>query len=317
MVNCLVTKFKGTVDDDSLPRYGEVKLEVRHANTGDTMILRVSISLDKKNNLSVRAVGGTITELETAPAAPFRDYQIGTGVFDVYVNSKYDITALNCCRNTLGAGYNGTINDIIFVSVEELQYCTNISSLVQVFAYGDISKLSGLAFVNFHNTAPVNAQTVGLFKTLKGNINSINKTNLKALIIQDGAFDLTGDISYYADAALLEGIKFTNAAVKLGIGVEGNIASLASITTFLNDVNFARTKVTGNVEDMLKGMFTNGRRSGSFSFNGDAYAYLNGQLMTQGWTTCTFSDSGVTITKRTDSSLVATYTEATDSWTYA
>jgi hypothetical protein len=317
MENCLVTKLKGVVNNDSLIRFGEVKLEIRHAKTDDTMILHVGIPASKRNDLSVRAVGGTITELETLPASNFKLYQVGTGVFDVYVSSKYDITGLSCYKNAQGNPYDVTVNDLIYVSVEELQYCTNINSLNRVYAYGDVSKLSGLAFITIDITAPIMpAQTVGLFKTLKGNINSINKTNLKNLLFQNSAFDLTGNISYFADAAL-NSLKLINTPVKQGIGVEGNIASMATVLTFIGDVNFGNTKVTGNVEDMLKGMYVNGRRSGSFYFGGEGYAYLNGQLMTQGWNTCTFSDSGVTITKRADSSLVATYTAANDSWTYA
>ena len=305
---CLVTNLKGVVDNDNLPKFGEVKLEVRHTRN-DTMILVIGAG-EYFSSLEVRAVGGTVTKIDDT------HYELGNGNFTIFVNHKYDITGFRVfgANNT---SYAQDIYNTIIIDSEELKYSPNLDTAT-IKVKGNTNNLANCNFKwlnqpdNVINTAEEYAKEV----FLSGDIAYITKESLIMLMLQDKADYLTGNISSFTNCPNLIAMKVKGSQFKTS-ELTGNIASLATVLSLTGDVNFGRTKVTGNAEDMLKGMYVNGRRSGYFSFNGDSYAYLNGQLMGQDWLDCTFSDSGVTITKRTDSSLVATYTAATDSWTYA
>ena len=150
MENCLVTKLKGSVQNDSLRRLGELFFNVNLAGTETKVPLGIVAFLNVNKEVKIRVIGdGFITnskqdeptekEITVNPATLWNNYTAlyvkGTGTITVGIGDKYDIKELSLYNNTTGSLYN-----YILLDLSELQYLQNIEEIIALCS-GDLNEL--------------------------------------------------------------------------------------------------------------------------------------------------------------------------------
>lgn len=175
-MECLVTKLKGTVNDESILKIGEWRIPFRKYNSSGQPTIYIALGKKSNSDMSARIVGdayfsdsnGTANNGTTINAgydlATFDLYIVANGEFDVIISNKYNITSLGRYAGYDSVYYNfvSNLNDKPYGYLNNM-YAAEIT-------ISDISWLSTeLILLGFTN--------------LIGNIEDINIDNLKRLIV--------------------------------------------------------------------------------------------------------------------------------------
>lgn len=299
MGNCLVTKLKEVVNNDSLLKLGVVKLKVNAFDgtpasgyqyeltiktNGEPVTISVpngayfTVGSSTLNDPSTRKT--TYTWANTSLTGFYFKYD---STYDIEITNKYAIVELY--THPLYAQHK-----IISPYIDTLAYCTNLKRLD--FEYtdisGDISALSTLSSIEqlyFMNTplagdistfAPLSTlKTLRLSLNMTGNISSFsNLVNLNELVLNT---KVVGDISSFSNLVNIEYINadysivtgdiavFNNAVnitqlLFLNSKVSGNIQSLDALTN-ANEINMYNNIVGGSLDSFVSGQVANGRTS--------------------------------------------------------
>ena len=184
MNNCLVTKFKGIVNNDNLDKYGELKFKVN--NTTDSWQQawlsgspRVTVKTDGMN-MSLSSDGSnpvnTVTVSSTTPV------YFTPGNYPVYISSKYDLSVLSTS-----------------MVIEGLD---KFSSLYKLEDVTILSEDSGIVNLNKLIPGDVEFKTIKIITTnvsFVGDINRFANVALKEINIPNGNQEgITGNLVNFA-----------------------------------------------------------------------------------------------------------------------
>ena len=217
--NCLVTKYKATVNDNSLLKVGEMFIDIieqesptnqsnrLYLNTGNTSDLVVEVEDGAANlTLDENMVSGwtnkiTLSKSVTAPAPIF----VRNGNYRLKVTSKYNLTEV-------GRYTESITQKAISVDVKYLKYSPNLVNLITCLS-GNLANISGCTKLH--------------------RLSTISKSNL------------TGDLSDLAPLTAL-----TNLDLSSSINITGSLSDLAPLTALTNLNLYFCENVTGSLSDL-------------------------------------------------------------------
>lgn len=311
MENCLVTKLKGTVNNPDLYKLGEIRVHVHNTNSNDMALEIIVGSADKKAGITVETAGN-ITRLSSQEGSTQILYALGVGTYDIRITSKYDIIQFKLAKaSNVGQLFNFTADNYIYIDTADVSF-SSVANLWGVILSGDVvninkDKTTKLRNIQFGTGFPMDTSFF-----MSGNIANFVGVGLMSINLQDGAQNLYGDIASLANETQLQLLKLS--AFTSPYKFTGNIASLGKLVN-ANVIGFGFMPNPGAIEDMAKAMYDNGRTLRlEFSAN---YATINGVASMTGVYIDFTQGTGIVITRRSDSSVLATYTASTNSWTYA
>ena len=242
--NCLVTKYKATVNDNSLLKVGEMFIDIieqesptnqsnrLYLNTVNTSDLVVEVEDGAANlTLDENMVSGwtnkiTLSKSVTAPAPIF----VRNGNYRLKVTSKYNLTEVG--------RFTASINQkAISVDVKYLKYSPNLVNLL-VGLSGNLANISGCTKLN-------RISNLGISPNLTGSLSDFAPlTALKDLNLSD-SINITGSLSDLAPLTAL-----TNLNLYFCKNVTGSLSDLAPLTA-LTDLNLGNTSnLTGDIKDI-------------------------------------------------------------------
>lgn len=220
MGNCLVTKLKGSVNDTSILRLGELRVHFNKvsAPTGATQGINVGFdeecSLEVLGNEEAYFTNVTLAENKgekiSAPVGTM-DIVVSNNDCDVAILNKYAITSFETTN------YNYTTSaESKSININDFKYSKRLTRLdvTRMQASGDIESMKDL-------------------------------TNLTIFRVY-GCRNITGDIANLKNLTSLTNITLNS------VPVTGDIANISGMTG-LTALDIANTKVTGNIE-VLKNM---------------------------------------------------------------
>jgi hypothetical protein len=159
--DCLVTKLKGKVDNESLLKLGSIKVSV-HVDT-DFPDARPYIFINGDGVSSVPTVriigdytfadtGTKVHELAYGSGMMYNadDIVFPNGTYELEISHKYKITNLRLSANNGGMIIANHRNDAIVFNVEDLAYSPELRGFMYVYqdVYGDMHTLAEKGFVS-------------------------------------------------------------------------------------------------------------------------------------------------------------------------
>lgn len=220
MGNCLVTKLKGSVNDASILRLGELRVHFDKVSAPTVATQGINVTFDKECSLEVLGsdeahfTGVTLAEnngKKISAQVGTKDIIVSNNDCDVAILNKYAITSFQTTNYnyTTSAGSKA-------VNINDFKYSKRLTKL-------DVGRM----------------QASGDMEILK------DLTNL-TIFNAYGCTNITGDISNLKNLTSLTSIILNS------VSVTGDIANLSGMTG-LASLDIANTKVTGNIE-VLKNM---------------------------------------------------------------
>lgn len=237
--NCLVTKLKSVVDNDSLPKLGQLVYKV----SGRT---EYTLYLNGPSGSNIRVSSNTITSVVTNTQTVTLPYTFipgpsGQVMFNFNTQSADDVADIIFER----------YGDIPGIDVYRDQLLST-SLLIE----------GGLKALNYGNF-------IGLDITFTGNQNIGNIEDLKIKAKRDIFIvntNITGNVSSYLNSYSSEEKQALRTIdFYLSGHLEGDVQSFSECTscTYLRIQDAAN--ITGNIETMLDNMVVNGRQSGQMN----------------------------------------------------
>ena len=230
MAETLVTQYAGTVDNDNLPKLGELRFSITPAQNTNVRYNLLELSTKAgEGDVVVSVIGnGYITDANRtanlgtsktiAAGANMDKTYFSNGTFTVVVSNKYAITAL---VGGTGASVSCNYKNWSF-DIEQLRGMSNLTNLQFHTSgfYGDIISLSSLTNLEFINLRSV--------PNLYGDISSfhnLNKLTYLYIVGDDTKFiNITGDIAVLSKLTNLQLIGFSCT------NVYGDISSLRNLS---------------------------------------------------------------------------------------
>lgn len=313
--NCLVTKYKATVNDNSLLKVGEMFIDIIEQETPTNQTNR--LYLNSSSDLIIEVENGeanltldegmasgwtntiTLAYSDTYPAPIF----VRNGNYRVKVSSKYNLT--NVGR------YTTSINQkAISVDTQYLKYSQSLTNLL-VGLRGNLANISGctnLSMLDDLSSSP----------NLTGSLSDLAQLTALTSLHLGKCVNVTGDLSDLAPLTALTSLNLLNSS-----NITGSLSDLAPLTALtslnlanninitgdikdirqpLTDLGIYNTNVTGELIEFVKTQRANGRTTGSCSnygwwgtkitFNG---VNPSGGAQTLSWTENTITNNGVTV----------------------
>jgi len=276
--DCLVTKLKGSVKNDSLVRLGCINLE--YGYTGDDQ--KGFISIDTSGSLGeivrLNALDGgyfgtspssieteRLTTIDTNSPQHFFNAYLTPGHYRIEIENYYSI-------------YQIAANNLI------------------IFTHEDLEKLAYMPYINY----------CSVYSDREGDSSFIKQIGPKfenGLIIHNFGICNLGDLTTIPSVTIFA--EYLN----------GNITELCTNTSLKKislTCDAARTRVSGTIESFVEGQVANGRVSGTIDYGIVSNVTLNNKLIYN--CIITFSDTNVVITN--DNIQIATYTIGSGTWEY-
>jgi len=201
MAETLVTQYAGTVDNDNLPKLGELRFSITPAQNTNVRYNLLELSTKAgEGDVVVSVIGnGYITDANRtanlgtsktiAAGANMDKTYFSNGTFTVVVSNKYAITAL-----IGGTGASGSCNYKNWsFDIEQLRGMSNLTNLQFHTSgfYGDIISLSSLT-----NLEELDFRVNEL---IYGDIKAISNCNKLAQITITSNFNIIGQLSAFAN----------------------------------------------------------------------------------------------------------------------
>lgn len=250
---CLVTKLKGTVNNNSLEKLGYVRIKARQLASTSNLVSRLYITTNNTPT-TVKIIGnGYFTEAYDAPESARKTeatYQstipttifLSNGDYEIEISNKYNIS-------------------VSFVAAMET---------IAVIPWDKLGVMPKQTEVTPNSGSPIDLSCV-----------PVNFPNLKSIELT-GDF-VSGDTSSIKDMTTLTRLKLQWAA-----RLTGSVADFAKLVNLVQ-LTLPGTQITGSIEDFVAGQVANGRTSveaGVFS----TYGVLN--RLTFGGTLYGINESG-------------------------
>ena len=266
--NCLVTKYKATVNDNSLLKVGEMFIDIieqksptnqsnrLYLNTGNTSDLVVEVENGEANiTLDENMVSGwtnkiTLSKSVTAPAPIF----VRNGNYRVKVLSKYNLTEV-------GRWTESIIQKAISVDVKYLKYSPNLVNLL-VGLSGDLANISGCTKLNkifnlkispnltgsLSDLAPLTALTI-LDLTgsshITGSLSDLSPLTALITLRMSGLPHITGSLSDLSPLTALTTLDLAGSS-----HITGSLSDLAPLTALTKLALVNAINITGNIKDI-------------------------------------------------------------------
>ena len=236
-MNCLVTKLKGTVNDNSLPKLGSMLFKLETTTTSLVKIEAIGkdvsfSSADGSNVLSTSSNGDNKTNVVNVSEINTVFYIDASKGVTISIDNKYNLEKLDVSWTT---NPNELTVDLNF---EDLKYCKKLSwlALYSMTLTGDISALQNLTALT----------AIRLFRTqVSGDISVLSGLTALTDISLDNT-EVSGDISELQNLTALTAINLNNT------GVSGDISALSRLTA-LTAIRLFRTQVSGDIS-VLSGL---------------------------------------------------------------
>ena len=242
MNKCFITKLPSSVDNNTLPVLGQLKINWLKQNTLTDNDAR-AIDLQTNDSITVKVYGAHFTD--NTLASNIGNTKIITaadGVASLYVSNdtdavltidnKYSLSRLSFEHND-----KMMLSKPVYFDIEDIRGCTNIHWLylsgTQVS--GDISELSNLT--NLENLRAANTQ-------ISGDISAVsNAINLNDLRI--GNTQVSGDISAVSNLTKLLYLELYKSQVSGDISAVSNLVNLITLSLDNSQVSGAVDNLVG------------------------------------------------------------------------
>lgn len=308
--NCLVTKLKANVNDNSLLKIGEMFIDIieqesptnqtniLYLNTSNTSDLVIEVENGEANlTLDENMASGwtnkiTLPKSVSAPAPVY----VRNGNYRIKVTSKYDLTEVG----RWVSNFNSTA---IVVKTDYLKYSKNMKTIAAVLngKLDDITSLTKIGTLLIKDESNFNEANLYILR---------NMTEMVRLILP---YNFTGDISSLSNMTKLEYLKLNSMDVTGDISSFSNMTSLSQVyissdkvTVNINNMAQPLThiscgKVDGEIIEFVKTQRASGRATGSCRFSTGIGGGLkfNGVVITTNqdvtWTDNTINSNGVIV----------------------
>lgn len=265
----LVTKLKGSVNNNNLPRLGTITIKAIYvegtldANKQQMLKIKTStpvdISVDNGGSFATTAAG-----LSTNPQTTFTTTGNGTytdtlyfsnGNYNVYINDKYSIKSL-----ILGEGSFSSPTDVQHVlqlNASMLSYTTSLEDF-RFYSHSLNGNIDYLA-----NSQQIKAFQL-LYSDIKGDFTIFDNNNAITQINIFGCNNITADIS----SLLKSSITSTTVYISNCAQISGDITSCAAAIPNVTSFKFANTpNISGNFKDLCESMWNDrASKTGTFNF---------------------------------------------------
>ena len=285
--NCLVTKYKATVNDNSLLKIGEMVLDIikQDTPTDRTNVLHLASNI---SDLTIEVEGGMMnltldsnmttgwTNKIVIPAnlAKYPVY-VRNGNYRIKLTSKYNVKNIGLGENMNSAA--------IKVNTKYLVFSNYITSLVAQLT-GNLADLSDC--INLINISNCNKTT-----DIEGSLSDLAPLTSLTKLYLESANKVTGSISDLAPLTSLRELALTN-----DTSIVGDISDLSNplIVIYLGG-----TKVKGEIIEFVKTQRANGRTTGNCTINDWRLVLTFNGVATNGgnvtWTENTITLGDVTV----------------------
>ena len=241
-MDCLVTKLKGTVNDDSLEFLGSLSIKkTKYSESWDKSACSFRIMSDKEITLHIIGNGNFTDSTGTENLG--KDYNVPMSETDIYVSNddmiinisdKYSLIELHL--SPYNANKEGLLSKSVVRGLDSLKYCKKLKTLnlANSSTSGDIEALKDLTELTTLNLTEC--------KSISGNISYLNNLlNLRYLYLTGSG--ATGDFDSLTNLTELV-ILWLNSTQILG-----NVNSLSKMTDLTN-LSLADTQIGGNIDDI-------------------------------------------------------------------
>lgn len=290
-MNCLVTKLKGSVNNDKLLKLGELRIEFQ--NVGERKYFTVKYDADARIELKDAVFESDYSQYGNAMDVTPGNYGISFSAKPSRASllNKYHITELALYDS--GAAFD----------LEKLEMCKALNRLdaSTVPVYGNVKHLLPLDNLSDVNVSSSNVEgdISGLaVKSLRklqfpdcnkliGNIAAISSlTNLTTLSFSTCP-NVYGDISSLSEMTSLTELSFYSTKIS------GDISSIFKLKN-LSNLDLSGTSVSGEINTLLSKMKEAGRTSGTFSIKLNDKCTYNGSTDTGRTVVLNFTTSEIT-----------------------
>lgn len=232
MEKCLITKLKGTVDNNSLLKLGEMRIIVKEDSSNTPSRHKIALTFYEDTVLSIIGNGYFTDDSLSAnkgksisvKAYVQTELYVSNGNFEISIPNKYTLTYFRIYPSNIS------------VDIEDLKYSTELTSIIlsETPSYGDISALGNLTKLTY----------IGAFicSKINGDISALS--NLTALTrIGFSNTKVNGDISALRNLTALTSLSISNN------NVMGDISSLQSLVALTN-FDLSKTNVSGDISSL-------------------------------------------------------------------
>lgn len=237
MTQCLVTRLKGSVDDESLMGLNEFRIPISRIPSASSATQGITLEFNKDTQIKIIGDGyftdKTLSENKgkkmTVSAGEEQHIYLSNGDYELAICDKYALVELSLHTDEYGAS---SVLKNYLLNIDDLKYCSSLEILYasSQSVYGDISSLQNLMSLKTLNVC--DSQVKGDISSLKG---------LTALTTLDVSLTgVTGDISAVKNFASLQSI------ILSATDVYGDISAFKNCPSLL----IARIGVTGLYGDI-------------------------------------------------------------------
>lgn len=245
MKNCLVTKLKGSVNNDSLEKLGKIRVLFSNTVNGERVpIIVVGSYIDANVATNLGAAG---TPIDTSAGQQVTVTTAGN--YEIDVLDKYSVTTfriLEILNNT------NIIREQINLS--NFKYCTSLTRIE--------GKRTGTIdyFVGEISDLPTSVTTIDFTGSsrISGQVKDINRLTALTSLRIGNVQGITGDIS---ELNVNNTIELLN--IQSCMNITGDTATLGAKLPALTDVS---TRLSGTMEDFAAAQVEAGRTSGTCKF---------------------------------------------------
>ena len=289
--NCLVTKLKANVNDNSLLKVGEMFIDIIEQKTPTNITNRLYLNSSSDLIIEVENGEANIT-LDSNMESGWTNkitlpYSSGVSPAPVFVrNGNYRLKVLSKYNLTEVGRYTESVNQkAISVDTKYLKYSHGLVNIYSKLS-GDISNLIGCTKLKI-------LMSIGLANKLTGNLSDLAPLTALNKLILSYADKLTGNLS---DLAPLTALSYIN------LGECKNITgTINDLRQPLTNIDVYNTQVTGELIEFVKTQRSVGRTTGTCYSNwwGDKITF-NGSVPSANqlhlsWTENTITLEGVTV----------------------
>ena len=220
--NCLVTKLKANVNDNSLLKVGEMRLEA--GTFTETTTKRINFTsypqvietLDGSASLTTDKNLLTGFTNKITLNQDHQEFYTKNQDVVIAVPNKYDVKGVYC-KDTI-------------INLDNLKYSPSLTSLENLFCKGSLASIKD---------KPINYLMGFKFEKEQDIINLSRFTNLTTISMPSNP-NISGDIS------AISGLTSLTRLSLIDTSVSGNISALSGLTALTN-INLAQTNVSGDI----------------------------------------------------------------------
>lgn len=336
-MDCLVTKLKGSINDESLLKLGEIRISKSKYSGEDKSSQCFELSFNKSVILQIIGDGYFTDENLTENQGKSKSVEgndtnvklyVSNDDFQLSISDKYSLTKMDLNPSTPLATSIGT--KILLDGIDSLKFSKNIQKIS--LDKGNSGNLSSISELKELTTLYLAASSVtGDIKNL-ANLNKLEIIQLNNSVSGDIAvlanmeklsiFQIVGQVpSIYGNISSLVGksslqtfvctynhitgdISSFSDCVKLktlSIGTSDVYGDISSVVSPLTSFNCNNTKITGTIESFVQTQRSHGRTSGSclFEYGYPSSVTFNENVIEAGKDTLTWTSTQITCKNKT------------------